>query len=91
MKVVLWGGIGEKKSNGGTQYYQQNRIYDSDGLALCINADKAFHPWYLVRENDERRKDRRDVQTTDYDQALVEAEETRSPKGDSQGREKKKT
>lgn len=34
-KVV--GGIGEKKSNGGTQWYQQDRIYDSDEIALCID------------------------------------------------------
>lgn len=31
-KPKLIGGIGEKKSNGGTQYYQQDRIYDSDGI-----------------------------------------------------------
>lgn len=28
------GGIGEKKSNGGTQYFQQDRVYSSDGLAM---------------------------------------------------------
>ena len=28
-------GIREKKSNGGTQYYQQDRIYSSDGIAMC--------------------------------------------------------
>lgn len=32
-KVV--GGIGEKKSNGGTQYYQQDRVYEGDGIAMC--------------------------------------------------------
>lgn len=35
-KVV--GGIGEKKSNGGTQWYQQNRIYYGD-IALCVPAN----------------------------------------------------
>lgn len=30
IKPTLLGGIGEKKSNGGTQYYQQNRIYDNE-------------------------------------------------------------
>lgn len=28
------GGIGEKKSNGGKQYFQQDRVYSSDGLAM---------------------------------------------------------
>ena len=32
---ILYGGIGEKKSNGGTQWYQQDRIYDSEGIAMC--------------------------------------------------------
>ena len=31
----LVGGIGEKKSNGGTQYYQQDCIYDGNGIAMC--------------------------------------------------------
>lgn len=42
-KVV--GGIGEKKSNGGTQYYEQDRIYD-DKIATTIPAEKSFHPFY---------------------------------------------
>ena len=32
------GGIGEKKSNGGTQFYQQDRVYDGD-IALAQPAD----------------------------------------------------
>ena len=39
-KLKLLGGIGEKKSNGGTQWYQQDRIYDNNvGLSLstCAN------------------------------------------------------
>ncbi len=31
----LVGGFGEKKSNGGTQWYQQDRIYDSEEIAMC--------------------------------------------------------
>ena len=31
----LLGGLGEKKSNGGTQYYQQDRVYDGRGIAMC--------------------------------------------------------
>ena len=32
---VLVGGFGEKKSNGGTQYYQQDRVCSMDGVAMC--------------------------------------------------------
>lgn len=44
--VKLIGGIGEKKSNGGSQYYEQNRIYDSAGVATAIPAESSFHPYY---------------------------------------------
>lgn len=33
------GGFGEMKSNGGTQYYQQDRVYSTDGFALCHPAN----------------------------------------------------
>ena len=45
-QVKLVGGIGEMKSNSGTQYYEQNRIYDGDALATSIPAESAFHPYY---------------------------------------------
>lgn len=35
IEPVLVGGFGEKKSNGGTQYYQQDRVYSMDGVAMC--------------------------------------------------------
>lgn len=35
----LIGGIGEKNSNGGTQYYQQNRIYSGECIAMCHPAN----------------------------------------------------
>ena len=38
------GGIGEKKSNGGKQYYQQDRIYDNN---IAISVTTAFNPYYL--------------------------------------------
>lgn len=44
-KVV--GGIGEKKSNGGTQWYEQDRIYD-DNIATAISANHSFHPNYAT-------------------------------------------
>lgn len=42
-KVVA--GIGEKKSNGGTQWYQQDRIYD-DNVAITVTP--AFNPYYMI-------------------------------------------
>ena len=35
--VQVWGGIGEKKSNGGTQWYIQDRIYDSTSMCPLLN------------------------------------------------------
>ena len=39
IKPKLVGGIGDKKSNGGTQYYQQDRIYDSESIAMAHPAN----------------------------------------------------
>lgn len=44
-KVV--GGIGEKKSNGGRQWYQQDRVYD-DGCAISVTT--AFNPYYATEK-----------------------------------------
>lgn len=41
------GGIGEKKSNGGRQWYQQDRIYD-DGIAISVTT--AFNPYYATKD-----------------------------------------
>ena len=41
------GGVGEKKSNGGRQYYQQDRIYD-DGCAISVTT--AFNPYYATEK-----------------------------------------
>ena len=49
--VELIGGIGEKKSNGGTQYYEQDRVYNGEQLATAIPAEKSFHPYYTNKEN----------------------------------------
>ena len=43
-KPRVIGGIGEKKSNSGTQYYQQDRIYDNN---IAISVTTAFNPYYL--------------------------------------------
>lgn len=36
--VAVLGGIGEKKSNSETQWYQQDRVYDGCGLATSLNS-----------------------------------------------------
>ena len=41
-------GIGEKKSNGGTQWYQQDRIYDGESVAISVTT--GFNPFYKVDE-----------------------------------------
>ncbi len=43
IKPTLLGGIGEKKSNNGTQYYQQNRIYDNE---CAISVTTMSNPYY---------------------------------------------
>lgn len=45
-KPILVGGIGEMNSNNNSQYYQQNRVYSEEGVALCQSANKQFNPWY---------------------------------------------
>ena len=53
IKPILVGGIGEKKSNSGKQWYQQNRIYDSNSVAMCLPANlPGGSYWYLVEEED---------------------------------------
>ena len=37
-KVIVWGGLGEKRSNGGTQWYLQDRVYCVDGLCPALNS-----------------------------------------------------
>jgi DNA (cytosine-5)-methyltransferase 1 len=51
VKPELVGGLGEKKSNGGTQYYFQDRVYSADSVAVSVTA--AFNPWYLVKVKNE--------------------------------------
>lgn len=44
-KVI--GGIGAKKSNGGRQWYQQDRVYEGD---VAISVTTGFNPYYQVDE-----------------------------------------
>lgn len=50
LEPVMLGGLGEKVSNGGTQYYNQDRVYDSRSISVTIST--VLHPWYLVEDND---------------------------------------
>lgn len=47
-KPKVLAGIGEKKSNNGTQWYQQDRIYDNN---VAISVTTSFNPWYFVGGN----------------------------------------
>ena len=50
----LVGGLGEKKSNSGTQYYQQDRIYKAEDLALAIPANLPSGSYiYLIEESED--------------------------------------
>jgi DNA (cytosine-5)-methyltransferase 1 len=53
-KPRVIGGIGEKKSNSGRQYYMQDRIYDGD-YALAIAT--SINPYYVVGEEMEENKE----------------------------------
>lgn len=53
----LMGGVGEMTSNGGTQYYQQNRIYVSNSIALCLTAHESFNPYYFIEEEGGEEKE----------------------------------
>lgn len=46
IKPRVIGGIGEKKSNGGSQWYQQDRIYDNE---IAISVTTSFNPYYVVQ------------------------------------------
>jgi DNA (cytosine-5)-methyltransferase 1 len=39
-------GIGKKKSNSGTQWYQQDRVYD-DNIAISVTT--SFNPYYAIK------------------------------------------
>lgn len=57
LEPELLGGLGEKVSNGGTQYYNQDRVYSSDSVSVTIST--VFQPWYMVKENGKGNKDSR--------------------------------
>ena len=48
---MVWGGIGEKKSNKGTQWYQQDRIYDCYGISPALS-NELSDIWVVIYEED---------------------------------------
>lgn len=53
IQTYVIGGIGEKKSNGGTQYFQQDRVYFMGDLAMCLPANLPSGSYlYLVKGNE---------------------------------------
>lgn len=56
-KTILLGGLGEKISNGGTQYYNQDRVYSSFGISVAVAT--AYLPWYLVKDGKPRYRIRK--------------------------------
>lgn len=51
-EIELLGGIGEKKSNRGTQHYYQDRVYDSKSISANVNA--TVNPYYAVRNGKDK-------------------------------------
>lgn len=53
------GGFGEKKSNGGTQWFQQDRVYSSEFLAMAHPANVPGGSYrYLVSVNERDKNNR---------------------------------
>lgn len=50
-EIILWGGIGEKKSNKGTQFYLQDRIYDANGICPSLNTVAPY--WIIIYNKEE--------------------------------------
>lgn len=50
-KVKVWGGLGEKNSNKGTQWYIQNRIYDTRGISPALTTYKSDY-WIVIFEEE---------------------------------------
>lgn len=55
-KVKVWGGLGEKKSNNNTQYYFQDRIYDSCGISPALTEYKSDY-WIVIKDCDKKGDD----------------------------------
>lgn len=49
LKPFVWGGLGEKTSNNGTQWFNQNRVYDTWTVSPAI--ETSFAPWFGARKD----------------------------------------
>lgn len=56
-EVIVWGGFGDKKSNSGTQWYIQDRVYDSDGICPALTAFKSDYWIVIHKDKDEGEKE----------------------------------
>ena len=55
LRPFVWGGLGEKKSNGGTQWFYQDRAYEINAVSPAVLASLA--PWFgAEREYMEKKK-----------------------------------
>ena len=64
---VLLGGIGEKKSNNGTQFYQQDRVYSADGVAMAHPANLPDGSYkYAIPIKNATKKGYQNAQEGDY-------------------------
>lgn len=54
IKPKVIGGIGEKKSNNNTQWYQQDRVYD-DNVAITITTE--LNPFYKISKGGDNMND----------------------------------
>lgn len=50
-EIEVIGGIGKKKSNSGTQWYLQDRIYD---IKIATSIATSFNPYCLTKRERER-------------------------------------
>lgn len=57
-KVKVWGGFGEKKSNKGTQWYFQDRIYDTNGISPALSNFKSDY-WIVIFKKEEENENQK--------------------------------
>lgn len=74
IEPTLCGGIGEMKSNNNTQYYQQNRIYSAEAIALCESANERFNPWYAVAQRGREGEQKIEMSEREEANALTSAQ-----------------
>ena len=48
-EVKVIGGIGEKNCNKGTQWHEQDRVYDNK---VATSIPTGFHPYYVDNERE---------------------------------------